>query len=300
MRIIVNPVAGNGRGARVWPQVQKVLEGEGVTHNAVFTEGPEHAVDLARQAVEEGIRLLVSVGGDGTIHEVVNGLVDEGSVAEGVVLGIVSCGTGSDFARTVGLEIDPVAAARRLVQGSDRSVDLGEIRCMREGREILEYFPNAAGIGFDGEAAEWTNRMPKIIGGTVPYLMGLLLTLITYRNKPVKLVLDDRSLELKIVFVVAANGGYFGGGMHIAPDCEPDDGLFDVVVAGDVGKLDFLRTVPRVYNGTHLSHPKVDVYRSSTLRVESSERMLLQADGELVGEAPASFRLLPGALTVRV
>jgi diacylglycerol kinase family enzyme len=125
-------------------------------------------------------------------------------------------------------------------------------------------------------------------------------TLGAYRNKPVKLTLDDRTIERKIVFVVAANGGYFGGGMHIAPDCKPDDGLFDVVVAGDVGKLDLLRTVPRVYSGTHLSHPKVDVYRSSTLRVESTDRVLLQADGELVGEAPVSFRLLPQALTVRV
>ena len=299
MRLIVNPVAGNGQGARLWPRLREELHGEGAEFDHVFTEGPDHAVVLSRQAVADGCRLIAAVGGDGTIHEVVNGLVIDGQVPEGVVLGAISCGTGSDFARTVGLMQEPLAAARRLVHGSDRRIDLGVIHCWREGQEIVEYFPNAAGLGFDGEVALRVNRKSKAGGGTIPYLISLVATLITYENKPVVVTLDDRTLQQRANAIVAANGRYFGGGMHIAPDATPDDGLFDVVIIGDVTKLELLLQVPRVYRGTHLTHPKVDVYRSRTVRVESAQRLLLQADGEYVGEAPAAFRLLPGALTVR-
>ena len=299
MRLIVNPVAGNGRGAKLWPRLRDELHAEGAKFDYVLTERPDHATELARQAVADGCRFIVAVGGDGTIHEVVNGLVVEGQVAEGVVLGAVSCGTGADFARTVGLVRDPLAAARRLLYGSDRKIDLGIIHCWREGREVVEYFPNAAGIGFDGEVAERVNRMSKAGGGTIPYLIGLVLTLITYENKPVTITLDDRTLEARANAVIAANGRYFGGGMYIAPDARPDDGFLDVVILGDLGKVELLINVPRVYRGTHLTHPKVDCYRSRVVRVESEQRMILQADGEYVGEAPATFSLLPGALTVR-
>ena len=298
MRLIVNPVAGNGRGAKFWPQIRNELVAVGADFDFALTEGPDHAVELARNAMSDGCRLVVAVGGDGTIHEVVNGLVTEGQVPQGLVLGAISCGTGSDFARTVGLAREPVAAARRLLLGEQRSIDLGVIKCWREGQEIIEYFPNAAGLGFDGEAALRVNWRSKVGGGTIPYLIGLVLTLISYENKRVTITLDDRTLELRSIFVVVANGRYFGGGMHIAPDAEPDDGKFDVVVAGDVTKLEFLGQVPRVYRGTHLSHPKLDVYRSSSVHVESSDQLVLQADGEYVGEAPATFSLMPGALTV--
>ena len=299
MRLIVNPVAGSGRGGKLWPQLRDELHGEGVEFDHVLTEGPDHAVELARQAVADGCRLIVAVGGDGTIHEVVNGLVIEDEIPQGVALGAICCGTGSDFARTVGLVREPLAAARRVVHGSDRRIDLGVVHCWREGQEIVEYFPNAAGLGFDGEVADRVNRKSKAGGGTIPYLISLVTTLITYENKPVVVTLDDRRLEQRANAVVVANGRYFGGGMHIAPDATPDDGLFDVVIIGDTTKLELLLQVPRVYRGTHLTHPKVDAYRSSTVRVESEKRVILQADGEYVGEAPATFRLLPGALTVR-
>jgi diacylglycerol kinase (ATP) len=299
MRVIVNPIAGHGRGARLWPRLQDELHRLGAQFDAVMTEQPRHAVELARQAAADGCRMVVAVGGDGTLHEVVNGLVTSGSLPEGLVLGSVSCGTGSDFARTVGTSLEPVEAVRRLVHGDDRLIDLGEITCWREGQQITEYFPNSAGLGFDGEVADRTNRLPKFLGSAT-YLLGLVITLVAYRNKQVVVRLDDRVLELRANFVVAANGRYFGGGMHVAPDARPDDGLFDVVVAGDVGKLELLTLVPRVYKGTHLSHPKATAYRSRTVQVESAERMVLQADGEYVGEAPVTFRLHPGALTVRV
>jgi len=300
MRLIINPVAGNGRAAKLWPRLRDALHAEGAQFDYVLTEYPDHATELARQAVAEGCRLIAAIGGDGTVHEVVNGLVTEGQIAEGVVLGAVSCGTGADFARSVGLVREPLAAARRLLHGSDRYIDLGVIHCQREGQEIIEYFPNAAGLGFDGEVADRTNRMSKVGGGTIPYLISLVLTLITYENKPVVVTLDDRTLELRANAIIAANGQYLGGGMRIAPNARPDDGLLDVIVIGDVTKLELLRQVPCVYRGTHLAHPKVDAYRTRVVHVEAEKRMILQADGEYVGEAPATFHLLPGALPVRI
>jgi diacylglycerol kinase (ATP) len=299
MRLIVNPVAGGGRGGALCPKLQDELHSQGVVFDTVVTEGPDHAVELARQAVADGCRLLVAVGGDGTIHEVVNGLVTGGQVPEGVTLGAVSCGTGSDFARTVGLEQEPMAAVQRLIHGVDRRIDLGVIHCLRDGQEIIEYFPNSAGLGFDGEVADRSNRMTKRLGARFHYLLSLVITLVAYRNKNIVVTLDDRTVEMRSNFLVAANGRYFGGGMHIAPDATPDDGLFDVVIAGDLGKIELLRLLPSVYKGTHLSHPKAYVYRSRSVHVEATERMMLQADGECVGEAPVTFSLLPGALTVR-
>jgi len=299
MRVIVNPIAGHRRASKLWPQLQDELHRLGARFDAVLTERPRHAVELARQAVVDGCRMVVAVGGDGTLHEVVNGLVTAGHVPEGLVLGSVSCGTGSDFARTVGTKLEPIEAIRRLLEGEDRRIDLGEYTCWREGKQITEYFPNSAGLGFDAEVADRTNRLPKVFGSAT-FLLGLVITLVAYRNKQIVVRLDDRVLELRANFVVAANGRYFGGGMHVAPDARPDDGLFDVVIAGDLGKLELLTLLPRVYKGTHLSHPKASVYRSRALQVDAAERMVLQADGEYVGEAPVSISLHPGALTVRV
>ena len=143
-------------------------------------------------------------------------------------------------------------------------------------------------------------RGSKAIGGTIPYLTNLVLTLFSYRNKDVVLSFDGQRQSGTYNSVVICNGQYFGGGMWIGPQAVPDDGVFDVVILKDLNNLEFLRNVPRVYKGTHLSHPKVQSFRTSQITVEARQRMFIQAEGELVGEAPASFRILPSALNLRV
>jgi diacylglycerol kinase (ATP) len=157
-----------------------------------------------------------------------------------------------------------------------------------------------AGLGFDGETCVRVNRMSKRISGTLPYLTGLVMTLVSYRNKDVKLTFNGQHLEGRFNSVIVCNGQYFGGGMWVGPQAVPDDGIFDVVILGNLNKPEFLWNVPRVYKGTHLTHPKVQHFQARSLLVESAQPMFIQAEGELVGEAPVEFRMLPAALNLRV
>jgi YegS/Rv2252/BmrU family lipid kinase len=301
MRVIVNPVAANGAVGKRWPQIQDILRAEGGRFDASFTEGPNHATELTREALSAGYQTIVAVGGDGTLNEVVNGLLIEGMVDPTVKLGIIPSGTGADSVRTLGIPHDYRAACHGLLHGKPDCIDLGLITCISEGREVQRYFLNVAGLGFDGEVAERVNRSSKALGGTIPFLSSLFVKLLTYQNKTVEVTLDGQQrLQQKANSVIVCNGRYAGGSMHIGPNAALDDGLFDVIIIGDTGKLEFVANVPRVYRGTHLSHPKVDEYRAREVRVEAQERMLLQADGELIGEAPATFQVIPQVLHVLV
>jgi diacylglycerol kinase (ATP) len=300
MKLIVNPEAANGAVGKNWPRVRDFLQAEGARFDAVSTEEPGHATLLARQALDDGFRTIVAVGGDGTVNEVINGLVEEGTVDPEVVLGMIPWGTGADFARMLGIPRDYVEACRQLLRSEPRPVDLGKITCLREGREVERYFINAAGLGFDGEVSEIVNRFPKVLGGTITYLTCLFIGLVTYRNKNIELSFDGQPVRGRVNSVVVCNGCYFGGGMFIAPGAAFDDGLFHVVILGNLSRLEVVANVPRIYKGTHLTHPKVSHFSAREIHVEAQERMLLQAEGELIGEAPATFRIIPRALKVLV
>jgi YegS/Rv2252/BmrU family lipid kinase len=300
MRLIVNPVAANGAVGRNWMRVCDLLQAEGARFAPILTEQPGHATRLVRQALDDGYRTIVAVGGDGTVNEVLNGLVVEGSVDPEVALGIIPWGTGADFSRTAGIPRDYMGACRQLLHLETRLVDLGRITCLCEGQEVERYFINVAGLGFDGEAAELANRRSKALGGTITYLGCLFITLVTYRNKNVELSFDGQCLRGRLNSVLLCNGRYFGGGMFVAPGASLDDGIFDVVILGNLNKLEFAVNVPRVYKGTHLSHPKVSLCHAKEVHVEARERMFVQAEGEVIGEAPATFRIIPQALKVLV
>ena len=179
-------------------------------------------------------------------------------------------------------------------------IDVGVVKYQSKGQTLQRFFVNAAGIGFDASTVEATERFPKYFGGTVPYLFGLLRTLIGYRNKSVVLRIGDKVETTRILSVVVANGSYLGGGMHMAPEASLNDNLLDVVVIGDISKFDLLKSLPMIYKGTHGQHPKVSIEKASKITVESSERVLVHADGELLGEGPASFWLVPAALNIVV
>jgi len=303
MKLIVNPAAANGGVGKRWPQIHDFLRSQGADFDAELTKAPGHAIELARQAMEKGYKIIVAVGGDGTVNEVINGLVVEGTTGADVALGMIPYGVGTDLARTLGIPRDYKEACKLLLRGERRTVDLGQITCIHEGREITRYFINAAGLGFDAEVAELTNRLSKLkaLGGTIPYVISVLITLVTYRNKRMDITFDGRNLKARVNLAMVCNGQYLAGGMHMAPHASLDDGSFDLIIVGDFGKLELVATFPRVYKGTHLTHPKVDEYRDvKKVRIESQERALIQAEGEIVGEAPATFRIIPHALQVLV
>lgn len=299
-KVIVNPTASNGRVGRRWPEFDQALRGMGLELDAEYTRRSGHATELASDAIAEGYRYIIAVGGDGTVNEVVNGLFVTDQPPEGTVLGILPGGTGSDFVRTLGIPRDPLQAMPVLARDQVRPVDVGVIDCMSGGKPLRRFFVNVAGVGFDGEVSTRDKRISKRVGGTLPYLTALLVTLFSYRNKNVRISFDGNEREGKFNSVIVCNGQYFGGGMWIGPQAKADDGAFDVVTLGDLNKAELLLNLPRIYNGAHLTHPKVDCFRAREIRVEAKQRMFIQAEGELIGEAPATFRILPAALNIRV
>ena len=298
-RIIVNPVAGSGSTGRKWPHIRELLTQSGFSFDYSHTEDEGHAAELAREAAGLGYEMVVAAGGDGTLNEVVNGLVGSGR-ADSVTLGILNTGSACDFAHFLGIPRDYNQACMRLLNPRKVPVDVGLVECQSGGQPVHRFFINAASLGLDGEVVETVAKGPKLIRGTIPYVIGLLRSLVKYRNKSVTLCIDDEQGDIRICTVVIANGGFFGGRMNVAPDADVHDGLFEVMIVEDMGKLELLRAFPRVYRGTHVTHPKVRMQRTAKLTVESAERVLVQADGELMGELPATFQVLPSALMVAV
>jgi len=298
-KIIVNPVAGAYSTRRKWRRISKLLKHVGLSFDYEYTEGVGHAIELARAAASDGYRYIVAVGGDGTVNEVANGILYSTNPAE-TSLGVVSTGTGSDFIRSVGIPRNYTTACSSLTSSRRRLIDIGVVEFKRGGQVLQRFFVNVAGVGFDATVVEATEKLPKYFGGTVPYLGGLFRSLFTYKNKAVVLSLGSKVETKRILNVVVANGGYIGGGMHIAPTAELDDNLLDVVNIGDMGKFELLRALPTVYKGTHINHPKVSMEQATHITIESSERLLVHADGELLGECPASFWLMPAALSIVV
>ena len=297
MQLIVNPAAGAGKTAKKWPQIMALLKSLGVDFKYDMTEAPGHAIELAKTAAKKGYKFVVSVGGDGTIHEIVNGLHQAGANGE-VAVGIINTGTGADYIRTLGVPRRYKDACKCLLSSNRRTVDLGVVEYTKDGQRQKRLFVNFAGIGFDAEVVKATTEKFKAMGDMPSYLMGLFSTLMSYENRDVAITIDGEHGERRICTVMLNNGRYAGGGMMPAPNADPGDGFFDLVIIEDITKPDLLMSIPRIYRGTHLTHPKVTLMRVREVEIKPTKTSAVQADGELLGEAPARFTLLPAALQV--
>jgi len=303
MHLIINPTSANGRLARQWPGLRQDMEAAGLQFTFEFTEAPGHATELARAARLQGADTIVSVGGDGTVHEVVNGLVDEEALAlpaeqVPVALGVIPFGTGIDFVRTVGIPRNPHGAIQRLREGRRQRIDLIHITYQHQGQARQRYSANVVGLGFDAAIVERVNRSSKALGGTIPFLSGVLAELFSYQNKQVTVRFDGQELTGKANAVVACNGRFFGGGMKVGPHASPDDGLLDLIFIGDVNRLELLLNMPRLYAGTHLSHPKIQYFQVTEVEVDTDEELFVEAEGERLGTAPARLKIVPDALWI--
>lgn len=277
----------------------RLLKSLGLHFEYEVTEAPGHAIELAQTAARKGYEMVVSVGGDGTINEVVNGLHNAGS-AGNITLGVISTGTGSDYIRSVGISPQYEEACQHLLSPRKLTVDLGIVDFKNNGQMRHRLFVNFAGLGFDAEVVKATTQKFKRLGGLPSYLLATLTTFLFYQNREVSLNIDGHADTRKVCTIIMSHGKYGGGKMLVAPNADPRDGYFDVLVIGDLGKLDLLCSLPRVYRGTHLTHPKVFMKRAREIVIQSAQRMFLQADGEFLGEAPSTFRVLPSALTLAV
>ncbi|UCE97881.1 MAG: diacylglycerol kinase family lipid kinase [Dehalococcoidia bacterium] len=298
-KVIVNPVAGARTTYRKWPKISRFLRHIGLPFEFQYTEGVGHAIELAREAVNNGCQLLVAVGGDGTVNEVANGVLLSEDLSEAAI-GIISTGTGGDFIRSAGINRDYTKACSSLTGAKRRLIDVGVVEYYNDGKRNKRFFINSSGIGFDAAVAEISNQLPKFLGGTIPYIIGLFKSLVGYKNKLVTVSMNNRTETKRILSLVVANGNYFGGGMRVAPLAYIDDGLLDVISVGDMGKLELLKAFPTIYKGTHIDHPKVETAKTTQIKIESTERFSVHADGEFLGEGPVSFGVIPSTLSVAV
>ena len=260
----------------------------------MLSEFPGHLGQAARDA---GDSLLVVIGGDGTVNEVANGVA--GTDAE---LAVLPCGTGQDFGRTHGIPSSFDEAVRVALGGVTRTIDLGlvELGNSSDG-STSRFFANVGSAGMSGAVARRANSMTKALGGRATFFYALTREFLAWQNTRVVVELADGDRrEGSMHDVIVANGKWHGGGMKLAPDARQDDGAFDIVTIGDVNKLDFLTTAPKLYSGRYLSHPKVELLRSSSVSIDSTEPLPLEVDGEPIGETPARFRVVPAALRLRV
>jgi len=253
--------------------------------------------ELARQAADEGAQLLVVVGGDGSVNEVVNGIAGR----DGVEIAVIARGTGWDFARSLGLPRDLDRAIAVALGSSTRTIDLGRVTYRSwSGAEAQSFFANVASAGMSGAIAQRANDTSKALGGKMSYVWATFAVFARWSNTEVEVSVDGEQRRARMHDVVVANGSSFGGGMKICPDAKADDGVFDVLLIGDLTKRDLMVTLPKTFRGKHLPHPKAELLRGATVTVDAPEPLPIQLDGEQPGTTPARFEIVRRALRVRI
>jgi diacylglycerol kinase (ATP) len=307
--VVVNPVAGGGRMGRRWPKIEPVLAARLGPLTVVKTDEPGETCDLARQLAMDGAELVIAAGGDGTVSDAVSGLMQaraySGKMAE---LAIVPVGTGSDFARGLGLVAEVELLASRIANGEKRTIDAGRVSYITdEGALHSRCFINIASLGVSGPIGRAVNAARR--GGRVPgtplFLFHTIRELVRYRFQEVRVTVDDgEPIEARVALVAIANGPYFGGGMKIAPDARPDDQQLEVVIVKGRSKLSLIRDIRLVYSGAHRTLDSCVFGSGRRIVVDPlgdalADAALLDVDGESPGRIPATFEVIPGAITLR-
>ena len=297
--IIANPSSGRGRSEAKIREIERMLRNWGLDYRIVRTAGPGHAAEAAAEALRGGDRFLVAAGGDGTVHEVVNGmLAGDRPIAADAVLGVLATGSGCDFVKSFGIPGDAVRAARRLTGDAVRAIDVGKVTFADGGATTVKYFVNIAEAGLGGSVVARASRLPGVFATTRDFF-GFWLTLPRFRPATVRLDADGQAFEWVAPNVVVANCRFYGGGMQISPNSRPDDGRRDVLVMTGP-KFDAYTTLPKVYRGTHLPHRNIAELRASCVTVEADAPYPIEADGEVLGTTPATFEVIPAALRLKV
>ncbi len=308
--VIVNPASAGSSTGGAWPRMASDLRAHFGPFCCAFTEKPGDGSLIAAREAKAGRRLIIACGGDGTISEVANGILQSGEDAE---LGVVPSGTGGDFRRTLGIPLRAADAALTLRCGRTIRMDVGRVAFLDQtGARRTRYFINVASFGMGGAVVErvkqgsvpWLpTKSSRLLGGKLSFAAAALHTTLTFAKPTVRLQLDDRPEgRLVIANLCIANARYFGGGMKVAPVAKLNDGLLDVVAVGDLSTLKILTNSYRLYLGTHLGMQQVQharAHRITASAVNEDDLITMEVDGELLGRLPATFEIVPGALRIR-
>jgi len=296
-KLIINPNADLGRAWRWGTDLRSIVEEFGGA-DWTGTVYPTHAIDLARQAAEDGYELVISVGGDGTTHEVINGLMQVPADRR-PRLGIVPVGTGNDFASNVGMQTEPAKAMRQVFTGKPKHIDIAQI----QSGSRLEYWDNTLGIGFDAKATIHSRSVPVLSGFPVYLIAAIRAIMLDHDPAMIKFESDQESWEDENLLIVLCNGPREGGGFHVAPDALVDDGWLDYAAITSVSRPMMFRLIPEVLNGTHGRFPQVRINKFRELRITSDRPLVIHTDGEIFAGfgtdvRDISVKILPSALEV--
>lgn len=297
---VVNPASANGTTKTVWREIGEYLKEKGVEYDFAFTAGPNHATKLTTDAIQKGYKWIVAVGGDGTVNEVVNGFSIEGKFSENPSLGIISRGTGCDLIRTLGIPKEYQGAVEILKDKKTREIDLIKLEYLNhQGEKEGRYCVNISDVGLGGYVAQRVNHTSKSAGGLWSYLRGTLLSILKYKNRQGRVMVDGNEVYSGVFsLIAAANGKYFGGGMKLAPMAELDDGYISTIILGDMGKGELFLNLAKVYDGSHLTHPKVKYYKAKEVIIDSEQRLPLEVDGENPGFGPVKYSIAEKVIKV--
>lgn len=301
--VIINPVAGSGAGLDDWPTISKLLRDNNIYHDYVFTEYKHHATELAVEAVNLGYRKIIVVGGDGTIHEIVNGLfIQQQAATQDVLLAVIAVGTGNDWIRMFGIPRKFSEAIKAIAAGHSFLQDVGTISYHEAGYKQTRYMANVAGVGFDAFVNRKYNHLrERGVKRKSLYVLSAFKAVLAYSSTGVKVWLDGKMIENDLVYSATVGiGKYNGGGMIQMPEAVADDGLLDLTVIRNVSKLGVIRRFKSLYNGKIYNNKMITHERGRSIRIESSPEIAVEVDGEALGYSPFEFGVINRAVRVIV
>ena len=295
--VIINPASGNGSAKKLWPKIEALLLAYRFDFKYEFTKFSKHSQELVHEAVNQGYLNIISIGGDGTLHNIVNGIMSQSIVAStSIKVGVIPIGTGNDWVKTHAIPKDIEHAIQIIKNGNTALQDLGKIELLEE-TDTPVYFNNLAGIGFDGYVVNKVGKYKHF--GPIAYLVGTMMGLFSFKNFESEVTINSEVIKSKSLMILIGLCQYSGGGMQLTKTPNPFDGLFDISLAGNFSKWDILKNTLKLFNGQIVDFKKVQTHRtiSISIKVLEDQKPFIQADGELIGTGDFRVSIIPKALS---
>ncbi|WP_298779394.1 diacylglycerol kinase family protein [uncultured Polaribacter sp.] len=291
--VIVNPLSGNGDGNKYWKEIKQLLNAKNINYSFAFTKFSKHEIELVQNAIKKGFRNIISVGGDGTLHHVVNAIMMQTyTKTSDITIGVIPLGTGNDWIKTYNIPKN-IKKAIKIIQ--QKKTILQDIGIIKKENKVVSYFNNVAGIGYDGYIVNKMNTIKKL--GSIGYLLAGLAGLLFYKKAVFKINFNDKKLEENCLMTLVGICKFSGGGMMFTNNVNTNDGLFDITVAKNLTIFDLILNIRKLYNGNIVHHKKVDLYKTKEITITpKNSAPFIQADGEIIGTGKVTFNIIKKAI----
>ena len=295
--VIINPTSGNGSGKNKWPQIKALLEKYNFNFQFVFTTHEKHSIEQIQSALKLNIRNIITVGGDGTLHNIINGIMSQNEVpSREINIGLIPIGTGNDWIKTHKIPLNLEAAIQLIKKGELATQDIGKIDFLNSEKPPI-FFNNLAGVGFDGFVVSKIEKHKHI--GALAYLYGTLMSLFSFKNFESTVFINSEAISGKTLMVLVGLCKYSGGGMQLTKNPDPFDGLLDVTIAKNLSKFAIIKNLVKLFNGTITNHKKVTTLKTEfvTIQINQKNQPFIQADGEFVGVGNIEVSIIKKAIS---